>query len=71
MHQVSNDVNDGKWLADESLFDRQACESHELGNYWLGPRSANGYFTLDLGCERTISSVVLRNTHNGQSGHKW
>ena len=40
-------------------------------NYWLTEQEKTGEeqgFILDLGCEKTVQGLTLRNTHNGRQG---
>ena len=39
-------------------------------SYWLSPFRRGGQFILDLGCEETINTIELVNTHNA-NGRDW
>ncbi len=48
-----------------------SCDDTASGrtyNYWAAPDGASGdaaFFTIDLGCQKCVSNVTLRNSRNG------
>ena len=65
----SGDSQDEKYFPASNILTRQMTE--EWGkSYWLSPYKRSGQFFLDLGCEETINTVELVNTHNAH-GKDW
>ncbi len=48
-----------------------SCDDQNTGSnykHWVAPDGASGeaaFFTVDLGCQRCVSNVTLRNSQNG------
>ena len=58
---ISGDVYDQRFKVEFALHHAK----EETGkNYWLAPDEEGGEFLLDLGCEETLNTVELVNTHN-------
>ena len=54
-----------KYFAASRVLTRQTKE--EWGkSYWLTPYRRGGQFIMDLGCVKTINTIELVNTHNGE-----
>ena len=65
----SGDSQDDKYYPATYILTRQMKE--ESGkSYWLSPFRRGGQFILDLGCEETINTIELVNTHNA-NGRDW
>ena len=67
MKDISGDIYDERFKVEFAL---HHANKDDFGkNYWLAPDgNSGGEFLLDLGCEDSLNTVELVNTHN--AGHK-
>ncbi len=69
----SNDWPEGNYHASNVLYDSCDDETSDIKvgqiTWWSAPRGATGdeaYFVVELGSEKTVDRVTLKNSRNGR-----